>query len=104
MSPRAARPAYDRWRDAGGVPIPAGARVQQVAVDKPHGALPSRLGQFAVVVRRSRSSRLYVIFDGETRTVSIRPDLVAVRLLTPERITDQLYAMSAAICAARETK
>lgn len=41
MSPRRAKPLYDRWRDAGGVHVPDGCRVEQVEVDAPHGALRS---------------------------------------------------------------
>jgi hypothetical protein len=79
MSPQRPRRPYDRWRDVRGNPITDGARVQQVAVDKAHGALPSRLGRSGTVTGRTRSTRLYVVFDGENRTVSIRPDLVKSR-------------------------
>lgn len=41
---RRQRPAYNPWRDAAGVSIPSGARVEQVLVDRAHGALASRLG------------------------------------------------------------
>lgn len=34
---------YDPWRNAQGAPIPQGCRVEQIAVHKGHGALPSRL-------------------------------------------------------------
>ncbi|MGH3684651.1 MAG: hypothetical protein ACRDRU_22895 [Pseudonocardiaceae bacterium] len=58
MSPRQARPLYDRWRDAGGVHVPDGCRVE--------------------VLGRTRSTRLLVRFDGEQDQVSIRPHLVRV--------------------------
>ncbi|MGH3845433.1 MAG: hypothetical protein ACRDS0_28990 [Pseudonocardiaceae bacterium] len=87
---RRIRPAYDRWRDAGGVSIPLGARVEQVLVDRPHGALPSRLGTQAVVIRHGRRNRLVVRFDGENQTVSIRPDLLRVRPVSTGQIIDQL--------------
>jgi hypothetical protein len=87
---RRSRLAYDRWRDAAGVSIPPGARVEQVLVDRPHGALPSRLGKQAQVIRRSRGTRLVVQFDGEDQPVSIRPDLVRVRPVNTGQIIDQL--------------
>ena len=66
--------------------IPAGARVEQVLVDRAHGALASRLGKHAQVIRRSRGSRLVVRFDGETHPVSIRPDLVRLGPVSTEQI------------------
>jgi len=87
------RPAYDRWRDAAGVSIPPGARVEQVLVDRAHGALASRLGKQAQVIRRSRGSRLVVRFDGEDEPVSIRPDLVRVRPVSTGQILDQLQQL-----------
>jgi hypothetical protein len=90
---RRSRPAYDRWRDAAEVSIPAGARVEQVLVDRAHGALASRLGKQAQVIRRSRSSRLVVRFDGETRLVSIRPHLVRLRPVSTEQIVGQLQQL-----------
>jgi hypothetical protein len=36
-------PAYDPWRDSDGHPIPPLCRIEQVAVGKNYGALPSRL-------------------------------------------------------------
>ncbi|MGH3540883.1 MAG: hypothetical protein ACRDTO_00685 [Mycobacterium sp.] len=92
------RPVYDRWRDVVGVHIPDGARVEQVAVAKEHGALRCRLYQFGVVVGRPRrgGNRLRVRFDGEGIEVSIRPHLVRVvppTELAPaqvERIVEQL--------------
>ena len=90
---RRSRPAYDRWRDAAGVSIPLGARVEQVLVDRPHGALPSRLGKQGQVIRRSRGTRLVVHFDGEDHLVSIRPDLVRVRPVNSGQIIDQLQQL-----------
>jgi hypothetical protein len=72
------------------VSIPSGARVEQVMVDRPHGALASRLGKQAQVIRRSQGSRLVVRFDGETEPVSIRPDLVRVRPVSTGQIIGQL--------------
>jgi hypothetical protein len=87
---RRSRPAYDPWRDAAGLPIPSGARVEQVLVDRAHGALASRLGKQAQVIRYSRGSRLVVRFDGETEPVSIRPDLERLRPVTSDQIVSQL--------------
>jgi hypothetical protein len=70
--------------------IPVGARVEQVLVDRAHGALASRLGKQAQVIRRSRGIRLVVRFDGETQPVSIRPDLLRVRPVSTEQIIGQL--------------
>ena len=78
MSPRQARPLYDRWRDAVGVHVPDGCRVEQVEVDALHGALRSRLHKRGEVLGRTRSTRLLVCFDGEHEQVSIRPHLVRV--------------------------
>jgi hypothetical protein len=75
---RPARAPYDRWRDARGVQIPDGARVEQVEVNPLHGALRSRLGRQGEVTGRSRGTRLYVRFHGEDQPVSIRPHLVRV--------------------------
>jgi hypothetical protein len=90
---RRRRPAYDPWRDAAGVSIPPGARVEQVLVDRAHGALASRLGKQAQVIRRSRGTRLVVRFDGEDQPVSIRPDLVRVRPVNTGQILDQLHQL-----------
>jgi hypothetical protein len=87
---RRSRPAYDRWRDAAGVSIPLGARVEQVLADRAHGALASRLGKQGEVVRYSRGSRLVVRFDGEIQPVSIRPDLMRLRPVSTEQIIGQL--------------
>jgi hypothetical protein len=90
---RRRRPAYDPSRDAAGVSITPGARVEQVLVDRAQGALASRLGKQAQVIRRSRGSRLMVHFDGETQPVSIRPDLVRVCPVNTEQILDQLQQL-----------
>jgi hypothetical protein len=78
-----ARPAYDPWRDVDGTPIPVGARVEQVAVAKEHGAQSARLHQRGEVIRCGSGTgrghlRLYVRFQGEDESVSIRPHLVRV--------------------------
>lgn len=69
---------YEPWRDAEGTHIPVGARVEQVAVAKEHGALASRAHQRAQVIRWGRGTRLLVRFEGETEPVSIRPHLLRV--------------------------
>lgn len=76
------RSAYDPWRDASGTPIPQRCRVQQVAVGKNHGALPSRLHKHGQVIGRGLT-RLNVRFDGETKLVGIRPHLVCVLRTVP---------------------
>jgi len=90
---RRRRPDYDPWRDAAGMSIPPAARVEQVLVDRAHGALTFRLGKQAQVIRRSRGSRLVVRFDGETQSVSIRPELVRVRPVNTGQILDQLQQL-----------
>ncbi|MGH8996026.1 MAG: hypothetical protein ACRDYB_08375, partial [Acidimicrobiales bacterium] len=88
------RPVYDRWRDVAGVHIPDGARVEQIAVAKEHGALRCRLHQRGVVIGRPRrgGNRLYVRFDGEDTEVSIRPHLLRLvpRVVSAEQIVEQL--------------
>ncbi len=68
---------YDRWHDTGGVHIPDECRVEQVAVGKEHGALPSRLHKRGEVIGRG-TNRVNVRFDGEAKMVSVRPHLVRV--------------------------
>lgn len=75
MSPRVARPVYDRWRDVDGVHVPDLCRVEQVAVDRLYGALRSRLCKHGQVIGRG-TNRLYVRFDGEDRAASVRPHLL----------------------------
>jgi len=72
---------YDPWRDADGAPITQHCRIEQVAVHREHGALPSRLHKQGEVLGRG-STRLTVRFVGEKTVVSIRPHLVRV-LTTP---------------------
>jgi hypothetical protein len=82
MPARSRRPAYDPWRDADGIPIPQHCRIQQAAVGKKHGALPSRLHKQGEVLGRG-VTRLTVQLEGEDTAVSIRPPLVRV-LTTPD--------------------
>ncbi|MGH3772782.1 MAG: hypothetical protein ACRDRW_15560 [Pseudonocardiaceae bacterium] len=70
-APLAANPP----RDADGTFIPLRSRVEQVAVDKAYGALPSRLHQYGQVVGQS-ADLLYVRFDHEYYLTSLRPHLV----------------------------
>lgn len=72
------RPAYDRWRDAEGIHVDDGCRVEQVEVAKERGALRRRLGKRGVVIGRSASKGLYVCFECEVGQVAIRPHLVRV--------------------------
>ncbi|MGH7261147.1 MAG: hypothetical protein ACREI9_10760 [Nitrospiraceae bacterium] len=81
MPARPPRPAYDPWRDVEGTHIPGQCRVEQIAVSKEYGALPSRLHQQGLVLGRG-TNRLYVRFDGDDKLVSLRPHLVRV-LTTP---------------------
>lgn len=71
-----ARP-YDPWRDADGAPIPQQCRIEQVEVDKGHGALPSRLHKQGQVLGRG-VTRLKMRFDDENKLVRVRPHLVRV--------------------------
>jgi hypothetical protein len=75
-----ARPRYDPWRDADGTHIPEGARVEQIAAAKEHGAHPARVHQQGEVISYGGrgSIRLRVRFDGEDQPVTIRPHLVRV--------------------------
>ena len=77
MSPGVARPVYDRWWDVDGVHVPDLCQVEQVAADKLHGALRSRLRKHGQVVGRG-NNRLYVRFDGEDQAASVRPHLLRV--------------------------
>jgi hypothetical protein len=72
------------------VSVHPGDRIEQVLVDRAHGALASRLGKQGGVIRRSRGSRLVVRFDGEDQPVTIRPDLLRLRPVTSEQIVGQL--------------
>lgn len=71
------RKRFNPWRDTHGVPIPQQCRIEQLAVDKRHGALPSRLHKQGQVLSRG-VTRLNVLFDDENELVSIRPHLVRV--------------------------
>ncbi|HKR48215.1 MAG TPA: hypothetical protein VJT72_01325 [Pseudonocardiaceae bacterium] len=68
---------YDPWRDVHGVPIPQDCWVEQIAVHKGHGALPSRLHKQGQVLGRG-TTRLIVQFDDNDELVRIRPHLVRV--------------------------
>ncbi len=68
---------YDRWSDADTVHISDGCRVEQVAVDTEHGALPSRLHSQGEIIGRG-TNRVNVRFDGEAKMVSVGPHLVRV--------------------------
>jgi hypothetical protein len=69
--------AYDPWRDSDGHPIPPQCQIEQVAVGKNYGALPSRLHRNGQVVSRG-VTRLIVQFDGDDEVIGIRPHLVRV--------------------------
>ncbi|MGH3778876.1 MAG: hypothetical protein ACRDRR_24605 [Pseudonocardiaceae bacterium] len=73
---------YDRWRDADGTHIPEECRVEQIAVAKEHGALPSHLRKQGWVTGRG-NVRLTVLFDGEDKPSGVRPHLVRV-VTTPD--------------------
>ncbi|MEO7193723.1 MAG: hypothetical protein ABIZ05_02715 [Pseudonocardiaceae bacterium] len=76
--PLASDPPYD----AAGHSIPLQSRVEQIRVDKNHGALPARLHQKGQVVGRSRYL-IYVRFDLDQRLICLRPNLVRV-IKTPD--------------------
>lgn len=82
MPARLPRPAYDPWRDVDGTHIAVQCRVEQVAVGKEHGALPSRLHHQGQVVGRG-TNRLQVRFD-DNQLISVRPHLVRVLKETPD--------------------
>jgi hypothetical protein len=82
MSTPPARSASDPWRDAEGTPIPLQSRVEQVVVDKEHGALASRLHQQGQVIGRG-TTRLQVRFD-DNQVMSLWPHLVRVLDKTPD--------------------
>lgn len=63
--------------DAEGTTIPFRCRVEQVAVDKAHGAHPSRLHQQGDMIGRS-ADRVYVRFDCDRQLIALRPHLVRV--------------------------
>jgi hypothetical protein len=76
MSVITPRPVNDPWRDAQGTHI-ALFRIEQIAVNKEHGVLPSRLHQQGRVINRGHN-RLYVRFDDDNQLISLRPHLVRV--------------------------
>jgi hypothetical protein len=69
-------------RDAEGSDIPLQSRVEQITVDKTHGALPCRLHQQGQVIGRD-AHLLYVRFECDYQMIDLRPPLVRV-LETPE--------------------
>ncbi len=71
------RPACDPWRDAEGTPIPLPSRVEQVVVDKEHGALACRLHQQGQVVGRG-TTLVYVLFAHDRQLIALQPHLVRV--------------------------
>ncbi|MGH3777746.1 MAG: hypothetical protein ACRDRR_18790 [Pseudonocardiaceae bacterium] len=72
-----AQPASDPWRDAEGTHIPVQCRIEQVAEDAEHGALPSRLHQQGQVIGRG-TNLVYVLFDHGNQMIALRPHLVRV--------------------------
>jgi hypothetical protein len=92
MSPRAPRPTPGTPRDpestrvplcdiplhdAEGTNIPLWCRVEQVAVDKAHGAHPARLHQQGQVIGQS-ADLVYVRFEHDHQLIALRPHLVRV--------------------------
>ncbi|MEO7196090.1 MAG: hypothetical protein ABIZ05_14975 [Pseudonocardiaceae bacterium] len=69
-------------RDADGTLIPLQSRVEQIKVDKNHGALPDRLNHKGKVVGRD-FDQIYVRFDHEYHLTRLRPNLVRV-IETPD--------------------
>jgi hypothetical protein len=78
---RPPRPAYDPWRNAHGVSTPPQCRIEQITIDKIHGALPSRLHQQGQILGHGLT-RLIVRCDHKHDPVTLRPHLVRV-LTTP---------------------
>jgi hypothetical protein len=87
MPPRAAQPSHGTEStrvalcdiplyDAEGTEIPLWCRVEQVAVDKAHGAHPARLHQQGQVIGQS-AHLVYVLFD-DYQLIALRPHLVRV--------------------------
>lgn len=77
MNSQGGTPDSDPWRDAKGVHIPLQSRVEQVAVDKNHGALRERLHQRGQVIGRGHHL-IYVRFDHGNRLIALRPHHVRV--------------------------
>lgn len=76
--PLAANPLHD----AEGTRIPLQSRVEQIAVDSNHGALPSRVRQQGQVIGRD-FYLIYVRFDLDQQLIALRPHLVRV-IETPD--------------------
>ncbi|MGH3572591.1 MAG: hypothetical protein ACRDUW_12280 [Pseudonocardiaceae bacterium] len=70
-------PDPDPWRDAKGTHIPLLSRVEQITVDKSHGALPDRLHQQGQVIGRG-THLIYVRFDHGGQLIALRPHHVRV--------------------------
>ena len=70
-------PASDPWRDAEGNHISLQCRVEQVAVDKIHGALRDRLHERGQVIGRG-PHLIYVLFDRADQLIALRPHHVRV--------------------------
>jgi hypothetical protein len=68
---------YNPWKDAYGVPIATASRVEQVGVDRSHGAVPRRKGKLGVVTGHG-STRVAVRFDDEEQTTTVAPYLLRV--------------------------
>ena len=77
MPTRPPRPTYHPWRDAEGTPIPPQLRVEQIPVNKEHGAPPTRIHKQGHVIGRG-PHWLYARFDNQV--ISLRARLM--RLLT----------------------
>lgn len=65
------------WQDAHATAVDVGARVEQVASDPQHGALPARCDALGTVVGYALT-RVVVHFDGEAEPVTLRPAALAV--------------------------
>jgi hypothetical protein len=70
-------PLPDPWRDADGNHISLQCRVEQVAVDKNHGALRDRLHERGQVIGRG-TRLIYVRFDRVGQFVALWPHHVRV--------------------------
>jgi hypothetical protein len=68
--------------DADGTPIPFKSRVEQITVDKEHGAQPARLHQQGQAIGRG-THLIYIRFDRDNQTIALWPHLVRV-LETPD--------------------
>jgi hypothetical protein len=70
-------------RDAEGSDIPLQSQVEQITVDKAHGALPCRLHQQGQVIGRD-AHLLYVRFECDNQMIALRPHLVRL-INAPDR-------------------